>query len=133
MNRTGPPRSPAVLQRFSALFVALLWCAAPVLALVHGSAEAHRYCAEHGRLEDAGDGGSGEDGAARRQIVDAQGTASHDDCAFSQTCRFGQTLIAFLLEACGTLEAPPLVQPQRDPAPPPIALISFAPKTSPPV
>lgn len=139
MNRQGKQRSLRAPHRFSAFAVALLWAVTPVLASLHASIEVHRYCAEHGVVEEAGAAEDADTPASAVQPgvriggVDVDEEAHHDDCAFAQFCRFGQTLIAFALAATGSLDpgAPPA--PPADAPPSALAVIFVAPKTSPPV
>jgi hypothetical protein len=134
MEKPGRPRCLRVRHRTSALLVALLWTAAPMLAALHANAEVHRYCAEHGALEDGSTGAdtAGVDGGATAS--DAGTSAPHDDCAFARYCRFGQLLTLFALPATGELPVSTMIVPRPVMAPPAaLAIIRLAPKTSPPV
>jgi hypothetical protein len=113
----------------------LLWCAAPILAIVHANAEVHRYCAEHGALEEAGDASNRSAVAEPAgRLFDASETApSHTGCAFARFCRFGQSPGPVVFSTTGDIEislipAPPLLQPAAI-----VPVIRIAPKTSPPV
>jgi hypothetical protein len=136
MEITGRPRPLRAPHRFSALLVALLWAGAPVLAALHANAEVHRYCAEHGVLEEvaAGGGATGVPvlggGAA---ASDAETSAPHDDCAFARYCHFGQLLTRFSLPATGALAVRTVALPRATTAASTLAILRLAPKTSPPV
>jgi hypothetical protein len=136
MENPGRPRPLRAVHRFSALLVALLWAGAPVLAALHANAEVHRYCAEHGVLEEAaaGDGATGlpvlGGGAA---ASDAESPPPHEDCAFARYCHFGQLLTNFALPATGALAVRTVVLPRPHLVAPTLAIIRLAPKTSPPV
>jgi hypothetical protein len=133
MNPTGRRRPLRASHRWSACIVALLWCAAPLLAALHASAEAHRLCAEHGVLEEAdgapADAATGEAGPGAR----GERTPEHEGCDFARFCRFGQLLAQVILGDFQTLEPAPLSTPALALPAPPIALVDLAPKTSPPV
>jgi hypothetical protein len=138
MDPTGWPRSLRATHRFSAFVVALLWCATPILAALHASAEAHRYCAEHGAVEEGPEGDAVEAPDAPGPDVAAafgEGGAaeSHDGCAFSRFCRFGQLLHQLVLEASGDVAATVIAAPALCVPAPSVAVIVLAPKTSPPV
>jgi hypothetical protein len=125
------------MYRLPALAVALLWCAAPVLAILHAHSgtEVHRYCAEHGTLEDVGET------QAQAPAPDGNGAtvrgseteAAHGGCAFARYCRFGDTLARFVLETTGVVAAMPVPTPAARVAPASIPVFVVAPKTSPPV
>lgn len=115
----------------SALLLALIWCAAPVLSAIHAGAEAHRYCAEHGALEEASEPEPtdvGSDGA----VIPLAPERSHEGCVFGRFCRFGQVLGQLVLEPAGDLEATAMGPPVLLETGPSVAVICFAPKTSPP-
>jgi hypothetical protein len=135
MTRTGQRRAQHAAHRLSAFLVALLWCAAPVLSVLHASAEAHRFCAEHGVLEDAGREETDDTPAERGPVAAGQSdpSTSHEGCAFARFCRFGQVLAQLVLEPAGELEHRLAVPPTLVIAPARVAIILIAPKTSPPV
>jgi hypothetical protein len=139
MNLRTSTLALRVAYRFSALLLALLWCAVPVAAGLHADAEAHRFCAEHGALEDGGDAAGGGGATGDRSSVsplaiqgETEPSQSHHACAFSLVCRFGDVGWKATLAPAGdvafTLAAPSIAgQPAA-----PIAVIAVAPKTSPP-
>jgi len=131
--RTGQPRSLRAAHRLSAWVVVVLWCAAPLLAALHAGAEAHRYCAEHGAVEEAAEAAAG---LPADQAPLAQGTddraSTHEDCSLTPFCRFGQLLAQVILAEAGDLEPGSLPTPSVAPAPG-VAVLVIAPKTSPPV
>jgi hypothetical protein len=137
MSRTAPLRSLGAMYRLPALVIALIWCAAPVLAILHAHSgtEVHRYCAEHGALEDVAEAQTraptpDESGATVRASETA---AAHGECAFSRFCRFGDTLARFVMETTGVVEAMPVPRPAARVAAVAIPVFVVAPKTSPPV
>lgn len=127
--------------RLLALALAGLWCALPVAGAVHDGEHAHRYCAEHGAVEEAGP-------RAEREGQQPSGTAglglegadapseatAHAACAFSFAHRLGDG--ARPGPPPGKVLSPP---PPRIPAelPPGAGYtprpLSRAPKASPPV
>jgi hypothetical protein len=139
MSRSAPLRSLGAMYRLPALAVALLWCAAPVLAILHAHSgtEVHRYCAEHGTLEDVAEGQL----QAQTPAPDGNGVtvraseaeAAHGSCAFARFCRFGDTLARFQLQATGVVAATPVPMPAARVATASIPVFVVAPKTSPPV
>lgn len=133
MNLAGWPRSVRATHRFVAFVVALFWCAAPVLAGVHASIEAHYYCLEHGAVEEAGEAKTqpGLPGGAT-VLSGAEAAPSHDGCAFGRYCRFGQVLNQVVLALSACLEPDPISPPALSMAAPVVATIVLAPKTSPP-
>lgn len=137
MNWSGPLRSLGAIHRLAALVVALVWGLAPILAVFHShsSGEAHRYCAEHGVLEDVADEGdpapaSESDGTVVGQVEAAR---SHRGCAFGTFCRFGQLPSQLVVETGRILEATLVLLPVARVPAPSVAVIVVAPKTSPPV
>jgi hypothetical protein len=113
--------------------VALLWCAAPVLAAVHAGVEAHRYCAEHGTVEEAGEAVVGSPEATPVVAGEGEEQAPHDGCDFARFCRFGQVLAQLILDVAGTPDVALAPSPSPAQAAPAVAVIVIAPKTSPPV
>ena len=122
--------------RLTSALVAFVWNAAPLAAVFHGMAEAHRYCAEHGGFEEGtqatrtGDGrAGGHDQASGGGASDHSG--DHQACAFMAAWRSDQTLRGPDLQvapapepahvAAVSLEAPRLAD-----------VLASAPKTSPP-
>lgn len=139
MNRRLQARAVRVPHRFSALLVALLWCAAPVLAALHADAEVHRYCAEHGALEEAGAPPSAEPaadaaaaGAPLASVEGSEQPSAHDGCAFGEYCRFGQLLRTIILDFAGEVGFAPAPPPATAPPAVRVAIVRVAPKTSPP-
>lgn len=137
MSRTAPLRSLGAKYRLPALAVALIWCVAPVLAILHAHSgtEVHRYCAEHGRLEDVAEGQSpaAEPDGSGATVQGSETEAAHGGCAFAHFCRFGETLARFVLETTGVVEATPVPTPAARVAAVAIPVFVVAPKTSPPV
>jgi hypothetical protein len=139
MTSTRRPRSLRATHRLAALLVGLFWCAAPILAAVHANAEVHRYCAEHGMVEEGREAGvaGGTSVTPSADTAPSAGDASqdppHDGCAFARVCRFGQVLASLALAAAGELDPAPIAPlPVAQPAAP-VAVLYVAPKTSPPV
>lgn len=131
------PRRLRAIHRVAAFAISLLWCAGPLLADLHAAAEVHRFCVEHGVIEEAGGGaavaGRGEAGGGPAARGEAESGPGHDECAFSELWRSGQTpaLQRFeLVTREPAKERPALVPP--NPGERPVALIRLAPKTSPP-
>jgi hypothetical protein len=145
MNRSSQPHPLRVGYRSAAAFVALLWCVAPALSALHATLQIHRYCAEHGVLEEveASGGETGGVEASGGEIggVETSGplagggddeTVAHEDCAFVGFFRQGR-----LLDAPGSapvgLDPAALNLPQAgEQVPAPVELLRLAPKTSPP-
>ncbi|NMO20341.1 hypothetical protein HPC49_23140 [Pyxidicoccus fallax] len=134
-------RSPQPRRIGAALLVAV-WLLVPLLALVHGS-HAHRYCPEHGTFEEVASSGD-EGGAFRESTVVAPGAPrladagaatvadGHEDCPLlgAQQRQVIPGPIAVLLpEGLAPAELrgsrTPVVEPQ-------VALLTIAPKGSPP-
>jgi hypothetical protein len=139
MSRSAPLPSLGAMYRLPAFTVALLWCAAPVLAVLHGHSgtEVHRYCAEHGTLEDVAEGqvqaqAPAPDGNSPT-VRASEAQAAHRGCAFAPFCRFGDTLSRFQFEATGVLAATHVPAPAARLAPASIPVFVLAPKTSPPL
>jgi hypothetical protein len=133
MTRTGRPRSLLETHRLAACLVAVFWCAAPVLAAIHASAQVHRYCSEHARLEESDQTPTGAQVAGGPSArSDSERLPAHDSCAFAPVCRFGQVQAAVVLDPTGILAATPFAPPARLEPAPPVALLLIAPKTSPP-
>jgi hypothetical protein len=134
MNRLTPARRLRESQRFSVWLLALVWCAVPVLSAVHASLEIHRYCAEHGTLEEI---------AGPVRALDAQspspgirgvvgGESAHEDCVFHGLFRHvdsgghGDTATADLAFA------DPVAPAEQWRSGGGVPLLHLAPKTSPP-
>jgi hypothetical protein len=82
-------RVPATL-RLLALALAGLWVLLPVASALHDGDHAHRYCAEHGAVEEVGEAlasdgeGSADESAGGLDVAgDGQGSEEHVDCAFA--------------------------------------------------
>lgn len=134
MNRGGQSRSWRATWRLPALVVALLWCAAPMLSAVHSAAEAHRYCVEHGAIEEVEfENDQGEpQRPATDQVRGVDASEPHEACAFAPFCRFGQLVTAFVPEAAGNIGAIPAPTLDDAASVSPVAVVRIAPKTSPP-
>lgn len=123
--------------RCAAFLVALLWSAVPVLSVLHADGEAHRFCAEHGTIEESGSVSAPSAPEARSERASANANlgelgSTHDGCAFTQFCRFGQLLDQVIFDVAA-LPPTPVASVAR-PAPAlPVALLTLAPKTSPPI
>jgi hypothetical protein len=105
-----------------------------LLALVgHGIDSRHRYCPEHGRLEEVATaaGGRAESTAAVSPARDTE-TAGHEACVFASVFRQSSSAPERRAHAAPAVDrrAPELPEP-RD-VPPPIAVLRRAPKGSPP-
>lgn len=135
MNRIGRLRTLRATHRFSALLLALVWSAGPLLAALHADGEWHRYCPEHGTLEEAATptpDDADESGAGARVAGDGAASAEHDACAFAACARFGQQLARLILADLGDIDAQPIAPPPCREPPRRLAVITVAPKTSPP-
>jgi hypothetical protein len=130
MTPTGRSRAT---HRLAALLVGVFWCAAPILAAVHANAEVHRYCAEHGMVEEAAAASAARPADESAAHDASERPPAHDGCAFAKVCRFGQVLASFVLPVAGALDPTPVATPALAQAAPPLALLRLAPKTSPPV
>src|SRR5688572_13756887 len=101
MNRSATATALSARYRFAAGLLALIWCTAPALSAVHATLEVHRYCAEHGTVEEVPEG---RPTANERASVVAPGQpvgkiekiagtedldAGHDECVFGSFCRYG--------------------------------------------
>ena len=134
MHGTDMPRPARATHRYAALLLAVLWSAAPPLSVAHVLVESHRYCGEHGVLEEAAQGGPGRPGGdGHSTAVGArQAAAAHEDCAFHDCWRTSQTLWRHVVEA----HALPLIAdaglPQALTYGPALPILALAPKTSPP-
>lgn len=137
MGWAGRTRSLRATCRLSALVVAVLWCATPILGAVHAATEIHRYCAQHGTFEEAGEAPSATPHTEAGSTAIANGTRSepgHEGCSFARFCRFGQVLAQVILDTGGLEFAESSTSPSTRPAPTPaIAIVRLAPKMSPPV
>ncbi len=134
MSSTCRPRSLRAAHRLAALLVGVFWCAAPILASVHANAEVHRYCAEHGKVEEAVEPGALAQADTRPAAHDgSQQPPGHDGCAFARVCRFGQVFGQGSPAWSGDFDPTPLVAVAPAEPAPPLAVLSLAPKTSPPV
>ena len=137
MDLTGRPRTVRATHRYAALLVAVLWAAAPALAVLHAQAEIHRFCGEHGSLEETGGPGPARGlgpASEEQRAGDASDDAgAHEGCAFARHCRFTERLTAFVLAAGAELQWTPLPSPEIGTWLPAVPLIRLAPKTSPPV
>src|SRR5688500_2741278 len=137
MSRSAPLRSLSAIHRLSALVVALIWGAAPVLAVFHSHSdgEVHRYCAEHRALEDVGEAAAPSPASQSHLAVvaGAENEEQHSGCAFTRACRFGDLFSGFDAQSVRLLAAKPIAAPTVRAATAVIAIILVAPKTSPPV
>lgn len=120
-------------RRAVAAVLAWTWLAAPLLAIVHTLHETHRYCAEHGALEEAGGVATAAAAPTDGPRAGGEDRAAHHECSFGRVCRFGRGPAPVVL-AEGALLRPGEIVP-----PPPRApfaargmLLARAPKTSPP-
>lgn len=105
MTPYGRPGSLRATHRLAAVLVTLFWSAAPILAAIHANAEVHRYCAEHGMVEEGSPTRPQAAPDDRPAARDASAPApEHDGCAFARVCRFGQVLGPLSLEAAGQLD-----------------------------
>jgi hypothetical protein len=134
MTPESQPRSLRMAHRLAAVVVAMFWSAAPVLAAVHAQAEVHRYCAEHGMVEEGSQARpeTVADGMPAAHDASSPGP-EHDGCAFARVCRFGQVLGPVILDAAGQLEPAAVACVTAAEPAPPLAVLRLAPKTSPPV
>jgi hypothetical protein len=132
-------RRPARVRLIAGL-LACAWALLPVGTLIDALLGKHVYCAEHGAIEHAG----------RPMAAATERTGAHDDSARSvrgtdaadgehgEICRFAQmTTREFrAASAIAVADAPaplPAMQPPAPaPVPAPVAILAFAPKSSPP-
>jgi hypothetical protein len=129
-----PMRSLGARRRLPALVLAVVWCAAPVLAILHAhsSAVGHHYCAAHRTLEDViEDQASAPNGDTA--VRESGAASAHYGCAFACSYRFDDTVARFALDTAGLIEATPFPTPTAQVASARIAIFVVAPKTSPPV
>lgn len=68
-------------RRAFAALIAVAWLVSPAIALLHG-AHAHRYCAEHQRIEEGSAPGGAETSSDARVTGDAAPRPEHDACPF---------------------------------------------------
>ncbi len=127
-------RSP--VQSLVALALAGLWALLPLAGALHDEDHAHRYCAEHGVVEEAGKGAAAAadvDGTGVSDADDGEPDVGHVACAFeflhrvedgfepvaghAPTASLGVTASAGLLGADGV---------------PALPVLARAPKASPP-
>ncbi len=130
------PRGRRRAGRFTAGFLAALWIAAPLAAVLHGETERHRFCPEHGVFEDVEDQG----GADRHEGEAAPGVSAADRGAASahHVCAFAQATLADAREGdtAAARREPARPSPLRALASvdrPAIPLLRVAPKSSPPL
>jgi hypothetical protein len=139
MRRTAQLRLPHMPRRLSALVLALVWMAAPLLAVAHAVDSSHRYCATHGQLEEgeglpeSGSSQRPEADQSDRAFADERGGDGHDGCAFARACRFGSIVATVILGVLDGPTTPPPAPLESAIAAAPVELLAIAPKTSPPV
>lgn len=127
-------------QRIIACGVLPVLLAAPLLAALHEAESRHRFCAQHGIVEDVAEkGAAGSEGVvaarpgAALRVGEADPDAGHLRCALEGVTR---PRMAWPSPVGVTALAPP--PPARDSyatgnrAPPTTPVVRFAPKTSPP-
>lgn len=133
--------------RACATSLLVLWILVPLLALAHVALEEHTYCAEHQRLEEAGD----IHGGASRLVSDlapdaeehppravsgnsSENTAGgHERCALSEDFTRDAQCPSLLVRTLTTSQCfAPVVLPVATPVIRAIALLRNAPKSSPP-
>jgi len=122
--------------RLTSALVALVWITAPLAAVFHGLAEAHRYCAEHRGFEEATAATETTDRHAGNhdqldQARPSDDSEDHHACAFHVAWRSDQTLRGPDLQAAPVLQ-PAEVAPVSLEAPRLTDVLASAPKTSPP-
>jgi len=118
----------------------------PLLAAIHGALDDHRYCIEHGAVEDvtAGDAAAhgvplapgsleADDASLRTSFTADSSVADHAECPFAAK--------AARADGDSAARPPCTPAPRSNPAPlcavdrllaPPVPLLSAAPKQSPP-
>lgn len=136
-----------VKHRVAATSLLVLWILVPLLALAHVALEEHTYCAEHQRLEEAGDVHRGANGAISDVALGSEdhhpptvsGNSSESDTGGHERCALGDEftrdaqcpgLLVRTLTA--TQFFAPVAPPAASPALRTIALLRIAPKSSPP-
>ena len=116
--------------------MALVWISAPLAAVFHGMAEAHRYCAEHRGFEEATAATQTADDRAGDHDEFAEGqppddSRDHDACAFRVVWRSDQTLRGPDLQEAPVLQPGDVARVSLE-APRLTDVLASAPKTSPP-
>jgi hypothetical protein len=134
MTWKGPRRALSATHRVSAFLVVFLWGATPVLSVVHATAAEHRYCAEHGAVEDAPAVVGGQTVASSDDVAGSRPAQApaHEGCAFARYCQFGRLPEYPVPDLPRVLEVPAVVQALPCAPPAAISVLSLAPKTSPP-
>jgi hypothetical protein len=136
MTWKGPPRCLRATHPVSAFLVVLLWGATPVLSVLHATEQGHRYCTEHGAVEDAQAAGAA-DRASRTGAVASTLTAEraprHEGCAFARYCQIGRLPEPHAPTAPRVLDVPAALDAAPATPPASISVLRLAPKTSPPV
>lgn|GEM_PF-2420443 len=126
------------LLRTQSLALVGLWLALPVASALHDGEHAHRYCVEHGAVEEAG-----EDVAARApragelsegvEAGEAQEAGSHEACAFTFVRGLGDGAAPTRTDVAAAervARAEPL--PPQDVGARGLPVLAVAPKGSPP-
>jgi len=127
---------PATWHRLLALALAGFWAVLPLAGALHDAEHAHRYCAEHGAVEEAGATPEGDADADGSGLHAWEGRLAdlHTACGFSFVHRLGDG--AGL--APGAIEAPAVPRPGAaptlpvDPGATGLPALARAPKGSPP-
>lgn len=130
--------------RVGAALTAFAYLLGWMLVLAHNVTEQHVVCLEHGDLVHAGEDGHGDhadvsaDDAEPRDSIAAYPTHDdHEHCAIGPFHRDEDDLaVASLSASIDTVDVPSwenVLELQQAPRPPPISILSLAPKTSPPL
>lgn len=124
------------LQALLALALAGLWVLLPVAGVLHDEDHAHRYCAEHGALEEAGPGVVVAADVDASGLLDADGAdveSVHVACAFEFLHRFGDGLEVSTDGACAVSRCLAAATGLRaSDGVPVLSVLARAPKSSPP-
>jgi hypothetical protein len=118
------------MRRLLVVGLALIVGGAPAVGAWHAAGERHHYCAQHGVLEESDAGVAHHDRSV--ETAPPVGAKKHHACAFATAEQpfDGATPHVHIARAAAT---PPIYQsPALREGSPPIALLSVAPKSSPP-
>jgi hypothetical protein len=121
--------------RVIASIVVLLSWGTLALSFVHQATSEHRFCAEHGALEEVAIGSEAADAVAQSVSAIATGVSesdAHDACPFD--CAIPTDRVRFAVELdSAVLPEGPAIDRALDLEPAlPVDLLSLAPKNSPP-
>jgi hypothetical protein len=133
-------RARTLHQRFAAATLLVVWMGMSFSLLAHADGHAHRFCAEHGTIEEgsgapvhAQGGGQGEgEGPALRALGSAAADPAHAECPLA-TLPTRDALTQRVAPVFALSSAPAAAPPGRAvPGHPPLSVLALAPKVSPP-